>query len=75
MLGAEEAGRIQSGLEALLYDSDVRQGLARAAAGFLDRYDMRPKGDAAARASEEILALAGSSNFEVRTSNFRQGSL
>ena len=49
MLGAEEAGRIPSGLEALLYDSDVRQGLARAAAGFLDRVmTCALKGDAAA---------------------------
>jgi len=58
MLGAGDAARIPEGLEALLYDSEVRQGLARAAAGFLDRYDMRPKGDSAARASEAILALA-----------------
>jgi hypothetical protein len=62
MLGAGEPGRIQSGLEALLYDSEVRQGLARAAEGFLDRYDMRPKGNAAARAGEEILALAGATH-------------
>jgi hypothetical protein len=59
MLGAGAPGQIQSGLEALLYDSEVRQGLARAAEAFLDRYDMRPKGDAAARAGEAILALAG----------------
>jgi hypothetical protein len=61
MLGAGEPGRIPAGLEALLYDSVVRQDLARHAQGFLDRYDMRPKGDAAARTADAILTLTGQS--------------
>jgi hypothetical protein len=61
MLGAADPGRIPSELEALLYDSEVRRDLARAADAFLDRYDMRPKGDAAARTAEAILTLTGQS--------------
>jgi hypothetical protein len=58
MLGAGGPEAIGPGLRALLYDREVRDGLARAATAFVARYGMQPTGRAAERASGEILALA-----------------
>jgi hypothetical protein len=59
MLGADSAEKIQQGLQSVLYDRQVRNQLAVRAEIFVGRYALAPDGHAAARAADEILALAG----------------
>jgi hypothetical protein len=58
MLGADGPEKIQQGLEALLYDRQVRQRLADAAGRFVAEYRLAPEPGAAGRAVAEILTLA-----------------
>jgi hypothetical protein len=58
MLGADGAEKIKAGLESVLYDREIRQGLAERAGRFVARYEMAPTPGAARRAAAEIVALA-----------------
>jgi hypothetical protein len=58
MLGANGPEKIQQGLESLLYDRQVRQGLSERAGQFAARYGLAPAPGAAGRAAAEILALS-----------------
>lgn len=57
MLGVEETEKIGQGLEALLYDRQVRTHLAAAADPFVRHYGLAPDGHAAQRAADEILRM------------------
>ena len=58
MLGANGPDEIRRQLEVLLYDVDARRGVKDAGAAFARRYALASDGRAAARAAEEILAMA-----------------
>jgi hypothetical protein len=55
------AGRddLPAALDDLLYNREVRDGLCHRAAAFAARYEMRGEGQAASRAADAILDMAG----------------
>jgi hypothetical protein len=57
MAGADGADGIRHGLQAVLYDRQVRQALTEAAGDYTRRFEMRSDGLAAGRAADEILSL------------------
>jgi hypothetical protein len=57
MLGADGAEKIQRGLEALLYDRQVRDQLKAAAVPLVQRFGLTPDGHAAERTADEIFRM------------------
>jgi glycosyltransferase involved in cell wall biosynthesis len=57
MLAADDEVAIGGALERLLYDREVRARLGAAADAFVERYEMRARGSAAARAAGVILEM------------------
>jgi hypothetical protein len=66
MLGADGPEKIKHELESLLYDREIRQGLADRARQFAARYGLAPAPGAATRAAAEIIALAGERKLRTR---------